>query len=155
MYSKTTLESRFNNQRSCGCGCDELIPTLNVRMEPQYFKKGHTWKDKINPNLNQDKRGKYHHNWRGGKYKDATGYIRSQAPNHHRADKLGYVMEHILVYEKYHKCCVLLWGNIHHKNGKRDDNKIQNLLGMTGSQHIRYHRIQDLQKYGVTNFCKK
>lgn len=41
-------------------------------------------------------------NWKGGKMKTLEGYIRLKTPNHARANNAGYVLEHILVWEKVH-----------------------------------------------------
>lgn len=60
-------------------------------------------------------------------------------PEHKRADKSGYVMEHILIFEKEsgieipNGCC------IHHLNGIKDDNRIENLCLMTHSAHTVFH----------------
>lgn len=56
-----------------------------------------------------------------------------------KRDEGGYVMEHILVYEKAtgievpRNCC------IHHLNGIKNDNRIENLCMMTNSAHTIYH----------------
>jgi hypothetical protein len=66
--------------------------------------------------------------WRGGRYKDNTsGYVWLHNPDHPFCTKKGYVLEHRLAIEKFigrH-----LRGNeiIHHKNKKKDDNRIENL----------------------------
>lgn len=82
------------------------------------------------------------HTWKGGRYQDKRkGYWLVYAPDHHRAHKNKHVYEHIIVYEKYHKCCVLSWGEIHHKNKKPWDNKPENLQLVSGREHRKLHRI--------------
>ena len=77
--------------------------------------------------------------WNGGVRRTSKGYIQILMPEHKRADKGGYVMEHILVYEKAtgievpRNCC------IHHLNGIKNDNRIENLYMMTNSAHTIYH----------------
>jgi hypothetical protein len=44
-------------------------------------------------------------------------------------------IQHRLIYEEYHKCCLLSWCHIHHINGNKQDNRIENLQGMTHGQH--------------------
>ena len=66
-------------------------------------------------------------NWKGGIKKTAKGYRQLLMPEHRRADVSGYVMEHIVIYENETgieippNCC------IHHLNGIKDDNRIENL----------------------------
>lgn len=68
-----------------------------------------------------------------------NGYILIYKPNHHRANTLGYVAEHIYLMEK--KLRRKLKDNevVHHKNNKRDDNRLENLELMTNSQHSHLH----------------
>jgi len=77
--------------------------------------------------------------WKGGKKKTARGYIEVLHPEHPRADSMGYVLEHIYVFEKEtgitipENCC------IHHLNGNKSDNRIENLCMMLHSAHTTYH----------------
>ena len=77
--------------------------------------------------------------WKGGRKVNNSGYVQVLCPEHERADRNGYVMEHILIFERESgikipkNCCV------HHINGNRKDNRIQNLCMMTRSAHSIYH----------------
>jgi hypothetical protein len=79
--------------------------------------------------------------WNGGVGTTSKGYKTIKAPAHHRADKKGYVLEHILIFEKEtgiavpKNCCV------HHLNGIKNDNRIENLCLMTHSAHTKLHHI--------------
>lgn len=90
-------------------------------------------------NRSKAKSGKNATNWNGGVRRTSKGYIQILMPEHKRADKGGYVMEHIVVYEKAtgievpRNCC------IHHLNGIKNDNRIENLCMMTNSAHTIYH----------------
>lgn len=86
-------------------------------------------------------RGTAHRNWKTGKTMHSSGYVYLQTRGHPRAKSHtgDYVMEHIVVYEQYHKCCMLKWGVVHHINEVRNDNRIENLQGMTLSKHVSYH----------------
>lgn len=46
---------------------------------------------------------------------------------------------HRLIYQEYHKCTLLPRTIIHHKNGCRTDNNINNLEMMTWEDHTRLH----------------
>ena len=73
------------------------------------------------------KSGKKHFNWKGGKFKHKLGYIFILKPEHPFANKCGYIREHRLVMEKHLNRYLMLGEIIHHKNGIRDDNRIENL----------------------------
>jgi hypothetical protein len=67
-------------------------------------------------------------NWRGGKTMHRSGYILIRIPEHPRAkSNSGYVFEHILVMEESIGRYLVDGENVHHRNGIRDDNRIENL----------------------------
>lgn len=78
-------------------------------------------------------------NWRGGVRTTVKGYRQLLCPEHPRADSSGYVMEHIVVWENEsgfsmpENCC------IHHLNGNKSDNRIENLCLMLHGAHTVYH----------------
>lgn len=79
-------------------------------------------------------------NWKGGRSKK-NGYVRIWQPN--SAKSRTYVLEHILVMEKHlgRKLCGK--ETVHHKNGIRDDNRIEN-LELWASRHPGGQRVSDL-----------
>jgi len=84
-------------------------------------------------------------NWKGGITK-WQGYSYIWKPNHHRALKLGYVNQAILVAEKM--IGRLLKDNeiVHHINGIKDDNRPENLQVMTVKEHKRLHLKDNVHK---------
>lgn len=88
-------------------------------------------------------------NWKGGKPKTSTGYILQYSPKHKFASVEGYVPKHRLIWEIYHKACLLKWSNVHHINHVRDDNRIENLEAMTSWKHTYDHKKQDF----TNRFC--
>lgn len=81
----------------------------------------------------------YHWNWQGGKITEADGYVMIHLPDHPLANNKGYVFEHRLVMEK-HLCRYLRREEIvHHKNGSRSDNRLENLeLYANNAEHKRH-----------------
>lgn len=61
-----------------------------------------------------------------GRYKRTNGYMMVFQKGHPRASK-NYVFEHILVMERHLGRYLVLNENVHHKNGVKDDNHIDNL----------------------------
>jgi len=71
------------------------------------------------------------------KLKDKDGYIRIYIP-----DKQKYYFEHRLIMEKYLNRSLMSIEEIHHNNGKRNDNRIHNLtLFPNKSEHRSYHNL--------------
>ena len=69
----------------------------------------------------------------------SKGYILEYCPKHHRADSRGYVLQHILVFEKHTGIQVNRDCIIHHINGDKKDNRIENLCLMSFGAHSAMH----------------
>lgn len=50
----------------------------------------------------------------GGSRLKQRNYWLLYMPTYYKANKSGYVYEHVYFYEQYNKCCILPWGNTHH-----------------------------------------
>lgn len=76
---------------------------------------------------------------------DSYGYALVKKPDHKFCDSQGYVREHRLVIENSLNCCLLFWAVVHHKNGLKSDNRIENLEAMMDSKHRQiHHPVLDL-----------
>lgn len=78
--------------------------------------------------------------WNGGKYR-RNGYVMVLSPNHPNANSDGYVREHRIVMEEFLGRYLNKSEKIHHKNGNKSDNRIENLeLCSSDAEHFRNHR---------------
>ena len=85
--------------------------------------------------------GSSNKNWRGGKRKAGEGgnYIAIFNPLHPSAGKLRHVLEHRLVMEQKLGRILLKDEVVHHINGNKKDNRAENLLLLTQSEHKKLH----------------
>lgn len=83
-------------------------------------------------------RGDNHKNWRGGRSPRSSGYVSVKIADDHprinMATKSGHIMEHRLVMADYLGRDLLPTENVHHVNGQKDDNRLQNLELWSTSQ---------------------
>lgn len=97
----------------------------------------------------QVKNPKNHPSWLGGRIY-SYGYILIYAPKHPYATR-KYIGEHRLVMEKHLKRYLMKGEIVHHINGIRDDNKIENLmLFKSNSEHRTFHL--NLFKFIIKNY---
>ena len=77
-------------------------------------------------------------------YRRATsnGYIVLRVPHHPRADRNGWVLEHVIVAELMNGGPLPAGAVVHHVNGIRSDNRPENLHVFTSqSEHSRIHAL--------------
>lgn len=111
------------------------------------------WLEKLNIPMVANKTtysGKRHPRWKGGRIGGA-GYIFILTPNHPYANNHGYVREHRLVMEKHLNRYLLPWEAVHHINGIRDDNRLENLELLPSGEHNKM--VQEV--YRENKFLKE
>jgi len=87
--------------------------------------------------------GKPREKYGSGRQRLKQGYIYIYSHDHPNATKRGYVMEHRLVMEKHLGRYLKSDELVHHKNGIKDDNRLENLELMTKGTHVSKH-FQDV-----------
>ena len=114
------------------------------------FKRCHScavkideYKAKISLALKDKNKGILNPMWNGGKIKTRNRYIwvKLQPDDFFRSmvNHRSYILEHRLVMAQHLKRCLQPWEIVHHKNGIKDDNRIENLELGTGGSHILAH----------------
>lgn len=124
------------NRRYCSRRCSNIN-------SPALFTLGH-----------KHTQGKKHGKWNGGKAKHSSGYIYIKQEKHPYKDVRGYVLEHRLVVEKHIGRFLSPKEVVHHINGNKIDNRIENLkLFSNQSHHIKEEYVtnqnfkEQLKKY--------
>lgn len=83
-------------------------------------------------------RGEKHPNWKNGRTFHGQ-YMRLHIPEHPRANQNGWVYEHIVVMERQLGRYLVPGEVVHHKNGIKTDNRIENLELMNDTEHRRQY----------------
>lgn len=83
--------------------------------------------------------------WKGGKIIDGHGYVKIKNYTHpHRTDN-NYYAEHRLVMEQHLGRILSKDEQVHHKNMNKQDNRIENLVIISNTEHIKEHRLREVK----------
>ena len=89
--------------------------------------------------------------WKCGRHIDSNGYIHIYTerdnPYYSMANVDHYISEHRLVMAGHLDRCLQSWEIVHHLNGIKDDNRIENLQLVTGIQHKQITVMQSEIKH--------
>lgn len=121
----------------CGCGCGKTRSRFDKLKRERQFINNH--QNIIYKNIGV----KMHKN----------GYRMILKPEHRLANSQGWILEHRLIWEEFHKASLLKWSHVHHINEIEDDNRPENLQGMTRQRHRGLHNKQN--KYGKIDMSKR
>ena len=92
--------------------------------------------------------GKVGANNKGGRIVDKYGYVQIWMPNHPNAKLAGYIHEHRLVMSNKIGRPLLRTENVHHINGIRGDNRIEN-LELWDTTQPSGQRVEDKIKWAI------
>lgn len=87
--------------------------------------------------------GKKSPNWAGGQFR-SKGYVFIYSPEHPNICTRKYIPEHRLVMEKHLNRYLYFWEIVHHINGIKDDNRVENLKLLPSNEHNT--RVQEVYK---------
>jgi hypothetical protein len=121
---------RCRAKNTCQCGRPKMVTSLTCTV---WRKNG----------------GKSNSNWKGGRTTHKRGYVMVWAPEHPRGARSKYVFEHILVLEASIGRYLIQGESVHHRNGVRGDNRIENLELWTRPQPEGI-RVQDAVDWART-----
>lgn len=115
----------------CHSECQDMIHSIKTNGQKAKFKFRHT------ASLEN------HYHWKGGRYIADYIFLRIKG---------RWIREHRVIYEKYYNVCLLPWIEIHHINGDKHDNRIENLQPMTITDH---RRLESLKRWKSLNILPK
>lgn len=151
---KTRIKCRYW-MWECKCDCGNILETRGSRLVEGRVKSCGCYRKETIGNMASNQCGEDHPNWKGGKWKDPkNGYIYVHIPGHPRSNSWGYVAEHILKVEKVLGKYLDNKFQIHHLNGKRDDNENKNLVvcDSDGYHKFLHRRKRAFDACGKANY---
>lgn len=107
----------------------------NFLIEAGFKPRVSTFTNEARLNSIKARRGQKGGNNKGGRIKDKFGYVLIWMPNHPNAKLAGYIHEHRLIMSEFLGRPLMQEESVHHKNGIKDDNRIENLELMTKRVH--------------------
>ena len=122
----------------CQCGTERVVSGNNLRRG--ISKSCGCYRDE-QASLNN--RGGKHPGWKGGRRKTGSGYIQLASPEYPGSTYPNKTLEHIVVMARHLGRPLNDNETVHHKNGIRDDNRIEN-LELWASSHPRGQRVTDV-----------
>ena len=121
----------------CRCGCGTEIPQVS-RSTLYRLKQGKS----VGYLPGHANKGDKNVRWKGGRHITGQGYVRVLVPSHANASRSGYLLEHRFVMSTHIGRPLLATEIVHHVNGIKTDNRIENLVITKRSTHATVHGTQ-------------
>lgn len=103
--------------------------------------------------LASNRSGENHPSWKGGRLETEHGYILLLKKDHPNARKNGRVFEHVIVMSEHLGRPLIKGETVHHKNGIKNDNRIEN-LELWSTNHSNGQRTEDILDWAFEFLCK-
>lgn len=143
---KNFLISEYEHKNNTLSGIARKVGVTRTVIKRYLVKYGIPLKS---PNdVRSSMKGEKNPNWNGGRIV-RNEYIEVYTTTHPRRGTRNYMYEHIIVMEKHIGRYLEPGEVVHHINGNKIDNRIENLLLLTNSEHIALHA--KLKKEGAKN----
>ena len=141
----TFLSHEGHGYWRCRCDCGNIVVVKGTSVRIGATKScGCYRKETATVQANKNAREKF-----VGVFVNNLGYRMIHSPNHPNANIRGYVLEHRLVMGNAIGRFLKNDEVVHHKNGDRLDNRIENLELMTRGEHTAMHQKERLSRQGV------
>jgi hypothetical protein len=151
VWGRWTVVSRADNSTAgatrwnCICSCGEKRIVSGTNLRRGVSKSCGCWKDEWRKTIVGDK----HPKWKGGRYYSATGYVWLTNAEYPEATFPNKTAEHVVMMARHLGRALKKGEQVHHKNGIRDDNRIENLELWLGHQPTG-GRVEDMIEWAKT-----
>jgi len=119
----------------CDCGNETIVQGGHLR-----------YKHTKSCGCQSAKRRSEHYNWKGGRQRNRDGYIEVLLDKDDKfypmVNHKGYILEHRLIMAKKLNRLLGKFEFVHHKNGIKDDNQIENLELINNETHALITKLE-------------